>query len=111
MTIAADIALDYLHIDGIETVTFTDLDGNATTNVKGLRGELTYREQGLQAVGSFQDAEVAWELWSATLGGEVPIAGCIVTDADSIGYSILSAREVAIGLESIKWRCLCKKRV
>ena len=111
MTVAATIAADHQFIDGIESVTFTDLDGNATSAVAGLRGGLNYREQQLMAAGSYQGAEMTWELWSATMSSNEPVAGCIVTDSNAVAYSVLAASQVTIGQTSIKWRCICRKRV
>ncbi|MFA6245186.1 MAG: hypothetical protein WC655_29855 [Candidatus Hydrogenedentales bacterium] len=109
MTVASTIATDYEYIDGIETVTFTDLDGNATATVKGLRMGLGYRESILVGAGAYQPTDMVWELWSATMASEVPTAGCRITDSGSVVYRILAAQETTIGQTSIKWRCVCRK--
>ena len=111
MTVAADVATDYQHIDGIEVVTFTDLDADETASVYALRGGLNYRETMMAAAGAYQGVDMVWELWSATLGGKTPEAGCLVTDSNSVVYTIANAVETAIGQTSIKWRCLCQKRI
>ena len=110
MTVAADLARDYLYQDGVESVTFTDLDGNATAVVQAVRVGLNYREAQLAAAGAYHPTDMVWELWSYTLGAKVPTPGCTVTDAHSVVYVIVSASETAIATTSIKWRCVCRKQ-
>jgi len=111
VTVASTIATDYQHIDGIEAVTFTDTSGNATTGVYAFRSGLSYRETVMAAGGAYQPTDIVFELWSATLGGEIPTEGATITDSGSIVYTIRSAVETAIGSTSIKWRCVCVKQV
>jgi hypothetical protein len=110
MSVADTIATDYLYIDGIETVTYADAAGNATSGVSGLRGGLNYRETLMAAGGAYQPNDMVWELWSATMSGEVPTAGAKVTDTLGAVYVVRSAIETAIGQTSIKWRCVCSKQ-
>lgn len=110
MTLAADLAADYAYQDGIESVTFTDLDGNATANVQAVRGGLNHREALLAAGGAYEPSDMTWDVWSATLGGETPSPGCKITDAGAVAYTVISAVETTHGTTSIRWRCVCRRQ-
>lgn len=110
MTLGADLAADYAYIDAIETVTFTDLDASPTADVKALRGTLNYRETTMAAAGAYDPSSITWELWSDTLSGAVPQAGCTITDSSNVVYTIVDAVEYTYGSTSIRWRCVCRKQ-
>jgi hypothetical protein len=111
MTLASDLQGDYLYIDGIEQVTFTNLDNEDTEAVYALRGGLNVQEERLAAAGAYALTDMTWELWSETLGSETPAEGCVVTDANSVAYTVITATETVFGTTSIKWRCVCRKRL
>lgn len=110
MTLAADYQADYVYQDGVESVTFTDLDSNATTAVHAVRGGLNYRETIMASAGGYQPSDISWELWESSLGGEVPTAGCKITDASSVVYTIITATQIQLGGTTIRWRCIARKQ-
>jgi hypothetical protein len=110
MTLVADYQADYAYQDGAETVTFTDLDNNATASVNAVRTGMNYRETILASGGAYQPTDTVWELWESSLGSEIPVAGCKITDSSSVVYTIITATEIQLGGTTIRWRCIARKQ-
>jgi len=99
----------YAFVDGVEDVTFTPANpaGSATTGVKALRGDL--QRDALQgAVVMVEPATVVFTLWDATLSGNTPRGGDLITDAASNGYRVVS---VVRQVWDTQWKCVCQPEV
>lgn len=103
MSLATDIADDYLFFDGVETVTFAGV-----TTVKALREPLSRSEVAFGPQIGISPSDVAINLWVSTMGGNTPQPGDTITDASSNVYQILSCQLATL---QTRWRCLCKKQL
>ena len=111
MTVAADIATDWQHVDGIEDVTYTRRlpSGDATDAAKAHRESLNFRETMLNGPAGLQPTDIVWVLWAATLA-YTPSQGDTITDSAADVWAILSATGATIGATAIKYRCICRKQ-
>lgn len=112
MTFAADILDDFTIFDGLETVTLTpkNVDASPITGVQALR-----RAQNRQTISLFGDlaiepTDVPFILFvgsaaNPSLAGAVPKGGDWITDADGIKWTIKG-----IGKQTLasRYTCLCK---
>ena len=111
MALFDDIATDYQHVDGIETVTVSDLAAETSVaTVKAHREELSHREVMLGGQVGIAPTDIVWVVWSATLGAIAMDSSCTITDSVGTVYRIQSLQEKTIGSTSIKWRCVCRKQ-
>lgn len=111
MTYTADYSGDHAHADGVETVTFTPQNpvGSAVTTVKALRANLSRPELAFVGGGLGIEPEwIVWILFSATLGGNTPKGGDIITDASADVWTILNLTKRP---DETQWRAVCRKRV
>jgi len=101
---------DHAFIDGVETVTFTPIDGGAAVaTAKALRDELSFREVLVGAPLGIEPKDIVFVLWDSTLSSNEPDGGCTITDGASVVYTIISARRW--GPANTQWRCICRKQV
>ena len=111
MTLAADLQLDYQHIDGIETVTHTTGTGATTATVKALRVELKDLNIGSGGPAVVDASEVIWEVWQATLECALAIGETLTDSADDV-WKIHEMRRVGNPADrsiAQKWVCACNK--
>lgn len=101
MTLATDIADDYLFFDGLESVTLTPrsagVDGTPVTSVSALRGPTLTVPRNNEAATLDEVSAGTWELFTATLGATVPAPGDKITDASSVSWRIVGVRTLTLG--------------
>jgi len=111
MTLFEDLQQDYLHVDGIQTVTYTD--ESASTSVATVKADtqaLDKRETSLAGQLGLQPNVKVWRVWSATLEGMVPDKGDSITDSESKVWTVKSLTETRHGTTSIFHRALCEQQ-
>jgi hypothetical protein len=113
MTLATDIANDYIFIDGIEDVTFQarlanqSASGSAVAGVKALARVVNYRSrQDFESVG-LTSTDLVFHLWDSTLSGNSPKEDDTITRADGSVWTILAASLETLGT---RWRCPARRR-
>ena len=111
MTLFDDIAEDYQHVDGIETVTYTDASASTeVTTVQADRQDLNKREVSLGGQLGLQPNTVVWRVWSATLEGIVPDRGDTITDSESRVWAFISSTETRHATTSLFHRIVCAQQ-
>lgn len=100
----------YSHTDGVEDVTYTPVhpSGAAVTDVKALRGDLSRQELFRGSVAGIEPTDLIFTLWDATLSGNTPTGGDVITDADNVSYTIRSASRA---VWNTQWLCICYQQV
>jgi hypothetical protein len=109
VTIAADLAESWQHVEGVEDVTFTPQNPPEppVNNVKAKRRVLNRRSIQQFAAVALEPDDIVFHLWVSTLGGKTPKNGDLITDAGGVKFTILSQ-----ALESLqqRWRAACRKQ-
>ena len=111
MALADNIAADYQHVDGIETVTHTvKMTGTATNTVQAHREDLSFREIATGGPAGIEPGDIVWVVWSQTVATD-PVGGDTITDSEGVVWTVKALTETSIGTTSISWRCVCGKQV
>lgn len=100
--LSTSAATDYLHVDGVETVTLTRDETSITVEYAN-RGYLNAGDQ----VSGMDPGATIWMLPAANVTGSLtfPTAGDTITTEDDEVFVIVSAQKLII---SQMWRCLCR---
>lgn len=114
MTLAADIAHDYLYMDGVEDVTLERPAQGSTplvqqTGCKGLPRVVTQRSMISAGNLELQPNDCVFHVWKATCGSFVPRRYDVLIDADSQRWSILG--EPSLETLKTRYRLVCRKEV
>jgi len=109
MSLTSDIAGDYVHIEGVETVTFTPQNPAQTAlpTVKGKRMSPTKGDLMLLGGVALDEETAVWHLWNATLGSYSPKKLDLITQAAGEIWAIRTAPRLTL---DTRWRCLAVRR-
>lgn len=109
MSLLSDIAADWQHVEGVETVSIRpdQPEGVEVSGVKALRKSISPRMLVNLSVFGVDSRDEAWHLWSATLQGVVPKNGDVIkAGANSwriktVSHSIRSGRFICTATQFV----------
>lgn len=115
MTLADDLAVDYLHDERAEAVTHTAIpEDSETADVQAFGDDPSFREITLGPEIGLEPVETVWVLWATTLDAVVPKQGDTITDSGGDVWVILWLKKIgnpADPSKTLQWRCGCRKQV
>jgi hypothetical protein len=81
---------DFSIFDGIELVTYDPVTGSTVNNIRGVRRPLTQsRQRKVERYIELEPTDVVFHLDGGPLAFTQLVAGDVVTDAESVTYSVL----------------------
>lgn len=109
MSITSDIAGDHVHIEGVETVTFTPQNPAqaALATVKGKRMSPTKGDLALLGGLALNEETAVWHLWNATMGSYAPKPLDLITQGTGEIWAVRMAPRLTL---DTRWRCLAVRR-
>src|SRR5690348_15441047 len=114
MTFADDIQDDFTIFDGLETVTLTpkNVDATPVTGVQALRRARNWRTMSVFGDLGIEPNSIPFILFVGTdanpsLAGSVPKQGDKITDAANINWTIKLVSELTL---SSRYTCLCQQQ-
>lgn len=105
MTLAADMANDYLFFDGVEDVSLGKRNPTVAdvTGVKALRRPVTNKT--LSGSAMVEPSDAVFHVWTSTLSSNVPAIRDVLVASDG-NWRILQVSKESLGT---RYRCLCTK--
>jgi hypothetical protein len=113
MTLAAAIAAEWRHVDGVQIMTYTAPDGTEYSGIKAKGVRKTFAEVQMVGAGALEKTDQVFVVWEETCDVAIETRGILRTAA-GINWQVLSVEHEDNSADPTAdgvWRCMCRQQV